>query len=69
MPGQGARSHTPQLKPSLRACSVVSDTLQPCGLIFQARLGSDFLFPGIFLTQGSKPILLHLLNFRLILYH
>jgi len=54
--------------------SVVSDSLRPHGLWFTRLLcpwnfpskntGVDchFLFQGIFLTQGSNPYLLHLLN-------
>ena len=53
------------------ACSVVSNSLWPCGLYSTSllcpwncpdkstRVGCRFLFQGIFLTQGSNPYLLH----------
>ena len=61
------------------SCSVVSDSLQPHGLLYPSRLfcswyspgkntavGIHFLLQGLFLTQGSNPGLSHC---RQILYH
>ena len=63
--------------------SVVSDSAIPCTVACQGPLsvgfpskntgvGCHFLLQGIFLTQGSKPHLLHLLHWQadsLLLYH
>ena len=63
------------------SCSIMSNSLQPHGLyptrlLFpwnspgkNTRAGCNFLFQGIFLTQGSNPHLWHLLLCRQILYH
>ena len=58
------------------SCSVVSDSLRPHGLkparllrLFSSSntgVACHFLFQGLFLTQGSNPVLLHC---RQILYH
>ena len=61
-------------------CSVMSDSATPCIVARQAPLsmgssrqeywsGLPFPTPGIFLTQGSNPCLLHLQHCRQILYH
>ena len=65
----------------LLTCSVVSDSLRPHGLQpirllcpwnFLSRntgVGCQFLFQGIFLTQGSNPHLFDSCIFRQVLYH
>ena len=54
----------------LPACSVMSESLQPRGLqptnssSVHEILGCHFFLQGIFLTQGSNPHLLCLLNWQ-----
>ena len=50
----------------VHTCSIVSDSLQPHGLLYpwsfpgkNAKVGHHFLFQGIFPTQGWNPCLLH----------
>ena len=63
------------------SCSVVSISLRlhellPARLLHlwnfpgkNTQVACHFLLQGIFLTQGSNPCLLHLLNYRQVLYH
>ena len=63
------------------SCSVVSISLRlhellPARLLHlwnfpgkNTQVACHFLLQGIFLTQGSNPCLLHLLNYRKVLYH
>ena len=72
--------HLPNIYMCTHACSVMSNSLWPCGLLPAGPLypwdslgkntgvGCHSFLQGIFPTQGSNPCLLHLLHCRWILY-